>query len=80
MVDLAELGTSRFKFTGKFTPCEQGFLGECLEVDVVVQGQTLEETKKRLVEAVKFHLETFGPEELLQSRNAVYESFEVSKG
>lgn len=64
------------KFTGKYTPLAEGFLGECLEVDVVVQGKTLEETC--LKEAVKFHLEVFGPEELARFQNVFYETFEVS--
>ncbi|MCL6447541.1 MAG: hypothetical protein K6U04_05210 [Armatimonadetes bacterium] len=66
------------KFTGKYTPLAEGFLGECLEVDVVVQGKTLEETRNRLKEAVKFHLEVFGPEELARFQNVFYETFEVS--
>ena len=57
---------SGLKFTGKYTPLAEGFLGECLEVDVVVQGKTLEETRNRLKEAVKFHLEVFGPEALVK--------------
>ncbi|KFD40846.1 hypothetical protein DK28_0214880 [Peptococcaceae bacterium SCADC1_2_3] len=73
-----KLKSSDLKFTGKFTPCEEGYLGECLEVDVIVQGKTLEETKMRLKEAMQFHLEVFGLEELVGSQKAVFETFEVS--
>jgi len=67
MADLIKWkAASGLKFTGKYTPSLKGYLGECLEVDVVVQGKTLEETRNRLKEAVKFHLEVFGPEELAQ--------------
>lgn len=78
MANLAGLKASGLRFTGKFTPCEEGYLGECLEIDAVVQAKTLEEAKERLKEAVRFHLEVFGPEELIQSQKAVFESFEVS--
>jgi hypothetical protein len=38
----------------------------------------LEETKMRLKEAMQFHLEVFGLEELVGSQKAVFETFEVS--
>ena len=80
MASLTKIQTSGLKFTGKFTPCEEGYLGECLEIDAVVQGKTLEETRRLLRETVKFHLEVFGLEEFIQSQKAVYETFEVSNG
>lgn len=48
------------KLTARFTPCEEGYLAECLEIDVITQGRTLDEALERLKEAVWFHLEAFG--------------------
>ena len=36
---------------------ESGFIAECLEVPVVTQGMTLDETVANLREAVQLHLE-----------------------
>ncbi|BCV21969.1 type II toxin-antitoxin system HicB family antitoxin [Moorella sp. Hama-1] len=80
MASMGKIQTSGLKFTGKFTPCKEGYLGECLEIDAVVEGKTLEEARKLLQEAVKFHIEVFGLEEFIQSQKAVYETFEVSNG
>lgn len=38
-------------------PGEKGFVAECVEVAVVTQGSTLDETIRNLKEAVKLHLE-----------------------
>jgi predicted RNase H-like HicB family nuclease len=36
---------------------ESGFVGECVEIAVVTQGQTIDETIRNLQEAVALHLE-----------------------
>lgn len=36
---------------------ETHYIGECLEIDVVTQGQTIEETLKNLKEAVALYFE-----------------------
>jgi predicted RNase H-like HicB family nuclease len=36
---------------------ESGYVAECVEVSVVTQGETLDETMKNLQEAVALHLE-----------------------
>ena len=38
-------------------PGEEGFVAECMEIAVVTQGKTLDETIENLKEAVKLHLE-----------------------
>jgi len=38
-------------------PGDIGFVAECMEIAVVTQGRTLDETIKNLKEAVKLHLE-----------------------
>ncbi len=36
---------------------EQGYVGECLDLPVVTQGKTLDETTQNLREAIQLHLE-----------------------
>lgn len=43
---------------------ESGYVAECLELAVVTQGQTLDETVKYLREAIQLHLEGENLEEL----------------
>ena len=38
-------------------PGEKGFVAECVEIAVITQGNTLDETIRNLKEAVKLHLE-----------------------
>ncbi len=38
-------------------PGEEGFVAECMEIAVVTQGKTLDETIENLKEAVRLHLE-----------------------
>jgi len=40
---------------------ESGFVGECVEIAVVTQGQTVDETIRHLQEAVALHLEGEDP-------------------
>jgi len=50
------------KFTAVITKEEKWYVGHCLELDVVSQGKTIEETQANLKEAVELHLESFGTE------------------
>jgi predicted RNase H-like HicB family nuclease len=43
---------------------EAGYVAECLELAVVTQGQTLDETVKNLREAIQLHLKGENLEEL----------------
>lgn len=40
---------------------ESGFVGECVEIAVVTQGRTVDETIRHLQEAVALHLEGEDP-------------------
>ncbi len=42
---------------------EQGYVAECIEISVVTQGMTLDETSQNLAEAVSLHLECDDPKE-----------------
>ena len=42
-------------------PDESGFVGECIEIAVVTQGATIDETIHNLREAVALHLEGENP-------------------
>ncbi len=46
-----------FNFTGIVITEEQGFSSLCLELDVASQGDTVEEAKAMLLEAVTLYLE-----------------------
>jgi len=48
---------SSLVFTGILIKEEEGYSALCLEVDVASQGETLEEAKKNLMEAVTLYLE-----------------------
>ena len=42
---------------------EKGYIAECIEISVVTQGMTLDETSQNLMEAVSLHLEGEDPTE-----------------
>lgn len=48
---------------------EKYFIAECLEINVVTQGKTLDETIANLREAVLLHLEDENPEEFGLEKN-----------
>jgi predicted RNase H-like HicB family nuclease len=50
---------------------ESGYVAECLEIAVVTQGATLDETTENLIEAVNLHLEGENLEELGLAPNPV---------
>jgi predicted RNase H-like HicB family nuclease len=60
-------------------PGEQsGFVAECVEIAVVTQGATLDETVRNLQEAVALHLEGEDPSEFgLRQRPVIVVTLEV---
>ena len=47
-----------FVFTGVLIKEDEGYSVLCLELDVASQGETVEEAKKNIIEAVTLYLET----------------------
>jgi len=47
-----------FVFTGVIIKEDEGYSSLCLELDVASQGETIEEVKLNLIEAVTLYLET----------------------
>ena len=70
------------KFTAVLEKEGDGFVALCPELDVVSQGDTVEEAKANLREAVELFLETASPEEIAERLHSeVYvSSFEVAIG
>ena len=57
---------------------ENGYVAECLEIAVVTQGITLDETSKNLAEAVSLHLEDENPADFgLVARPSLAVTFEL---
>lgn len=51
------------RFTAVLTREPGWWVGHCLELGVVSQGRTIEETKENLREAVELYLESFGADD-----------------
>jgi predicted RNase H-like HicB family nuclease len=51
------------RFTAVITKEERWYVGHCVELGVVSQGKTIEETQVNLREAVELYLESFGVDE-----------------
>jgi predicted RNase H-like HicB family nuclease len=58
------LGSLR-NFTPVITKEENWYVALCVELGVVSQGKTIEESKANLKEAVELYLESFGEERTL---------------
>jgi len=57
---------------------ETGYVAECLEIAVVIQGRTIDETVHNLREAVALYLEGENPAELgLQERPTLLVTMEL---
>ncbi len=50
------------RFTAAITKEDRWYVAHCLKLGVVSQGETLEEAKANLKEAVEVFVESFGPE------------------
>jgi predicted RNase H-like HicB family nuclease len=69
------------KFTAIITREENWYVAYCVELGVVSQGGTIEESKANLKEAVELYLESFGEEDLPTSTGEVMlYPFEVAVG
>ena len=57
---------------------EKGYVAECMEISVVTQGMTLDETSQNLMEAVSLHLEGEDPTEFgLVAKPSLSVTFEL---
>lgn len=56
------------KFNAVITREEDWFVAHCVELGVVSQGKSVDEAKSNLKEAVELFLESFGHEDLPESR------------
>ncbi|WKZ15513.1 MAG: type II toxin-antitoxin system HicB family antitoxin [Candidatus Jettenia caeni] len=52
------------KFTAIITKEENWYVAHCVELGVVSQGKTIEETQANLKEAVELYIESFDTEDL----------------
>lgn len=59
------------KFTVVITKEENWYVAHCVELGVVSQGKTIEETQKNLKEAVELYLESFGIEDVPETTGEV---------
>jgi len=59
------------KFTAVITKEEKWYVGHCVELGVVSQGKTIEEAKSNLKEAVELYIESFGTDDLPESKGEV---------
>ncbi|HEX9883585.1 MAG TPA: type II toxin-antitoxin system HicB family antitoxin [Desulfobaccales bacterium] len=69
------------KFTAVITKEEKWYVAHCLELGVVSQGKTIEESQANLKEAVELYLESFGEDDLPETTGEiVLYPFEVAVG
>ena len=59
------------KFTAVITKEETWYVAHCIELGVVSQGKTVEEAQMNLKEAVELYLESFGTEDVPESKGPV---------
>lgn len=59
------------KFTAVITKEENWYVALCVELGVVSQGKTIEEAKANLKEAVELYIESFGTDDLPESKGEV---------
>jgi predicted RNase H-like HicB family nuclease len=50
---------------------ERWYVGHCVELGVVSQGKTIEEARANLKEAVELYIESFGTQDLPESKGEV---------
>jgi predicted RNase H-like HicB family nuclease len=69
------------KFTAVITKEENWYVAHCLELGVVSQGKTIEESQANLKEAVELYLESFGEDDIPETTGEiVLYPFEVPVG
>jgi len=59
------------KFTAVITKEERWYVAHCLELGVVSQGKTIEESQANLKEAVELYLESFGEDDLPETTGEI---------
>ncbi len=59
------------RFTAAITKEENWYVALCIGLGVVSQGQTIEDAKKNLKEAVELYIESFGTDDLPESKEEV---------
>ena len=59
------------KFTAVITKEENWYVAHCVELGVVSQGKTIEEAQTNLKEAVELYIESFGTEDIPESKGEV---------
>ena len=59
------------KFTAVITKEENWYVAHCVELGVVSQGKTIEEAQVNLKEAVELYIESFGTEDIPESKGEV---------
>jgi len=59
------------KFTAVVVKEDKFYVAHCVELGVVSQGKTIEEAQVNLKEAVELYLESFGAEDLPESKGEV---------
>jgi predicted RNase H-like HicB family nuclease len=68
-------------FTAVFTREGKWYVARCLELGVVSQGETIEEAKANIKEAVELYIESFGEHDLPpRAEEVVFFPFEVTVG
>jgi predicted RNase H-like HicB family nuclease len=68
---LAGRKTMSMKFTAVITKEENWYVSHCVELGVVSQGKTIEEAQLNLKEAVELYIESFGTEDIPESKGEV---------
>ncbi len=67
------------KFSALITKEENWYIARCPELNVTTQGETFEEAKSNLAEAVEVYLESFGEEDLSSfETDPIWTTIEVS--
>jgi predicted RNase H-like HicB family nuclease len=60
------------KFTAVITKEENWYVALCVELGVVSQGKTIEEAQANLKEAVELYIESFGTDDIPESKGEVF--------
>ena len=59
------------RFTAVITKEENWYVAHCVELGVVSQGKTIEKAQANLKEAVELYIESFGTEDIPESKGEV---------
>jgi len=59
------------RFTAVLTKEDKWYVAHCVELGVVSQGETIEEARANLKEAVELYIESFGEDDLPEGTSEV---------